>query len=621
MRLSAMLMIMHAGLLATPLRASDQINLIENGEAHCNIVVPGDAPEVTKFAVAALATHMKEMTGVDVPIVSVREPGTLAIELQPRPWRDEAFDITKDNGGITIKAGERAILPAVYRLLEEMGCRFLAPKFDFYEGHADHVPRATALAFSPHEPITTKPQFPFRKLYVEEGLSHTRENLLQLIEWMPKAGFNTLVIPSDYQNMGRVKWDHWRDALTPELRRRHIIIEVGGHGYQNFINAKMTDGGKPLFEAHPEWFALDDKGQRREAEKYVFCTSDEPAFAYFQKNVEDYVKQRPEIEIFDLWPPDGAVWCACDNCKAIGEPQDRQAVLMNRMHDAFRAFGGPRLEMIAYSKALLPPKRQKIDPSIMVDFCPINQQFEYQIDDPASQRNNDYAAALVDWRKQFTGDISLYSYYRKYAWRSLPAVIPHYIQKDLQWYATLPLQGISVYSEPADWGTYELNHYVLGKLAWDVDADVDALVKDFCAGRYPRHAELAAKTLVELGDIVRKTGTIRFTELKSPEQIATAKQRIDTLATEVKKSNADADAPEHKALVRLELMLGYASCDLAVRHSKASKESPEQLLQKVENVAEYFGRNADCGVFETGDKEQLPRFQRLHGLPTQTEPE
>jgi len=38
------------------------------------------------------------------------------------------------------------------------------------------------------------------------------------------------------------------------------------------------------------------------------------------------------------------------------------------------------------------------------------------------------------------------------------------MQKDLQWYAKLPVQGVSTYAEPGDWFTYELNHYVLA--AW-----------------------------------------------------------------------------------------------------------------------------------------------------------
>ena len=104
---------------------------------------------------------------------------------------------------------------------------------------------------------------------------------------------------------------------------------------------------------------------------------------------------------------------------------------------------GVRLEIIAYSKALLPPTMVKLDERILVDFCPINQSFEVPINDPSSTRNAEYITALTAWRKQFAGDIGLYSYYRKYAWKSLPALIPHYMQADLRYYRSLPLAATS----------------------------------------------------------------------------------------------------------------------------------------------------------------------------------
>src|SRR4029079_19314952 len=120
-----------------------------------------------------------------------------------------------------------------------------------------------------------------------------------------------------------------------------------------------------------------------------------------------------------------------------------------------------------------PPETVTFDRSVLVDFGPIAQCFEYQIDDPASNVNAKYAHALKGWRTQFNGDISIYSYYRKYAWNSLPIITPHYMQKDLQFYHSLGVHGVSSYSEPGDWFTYELNHYVLGHLAWNPDVDVD----------------------------------------------------------------------------------------------------------------------------------------------------
>jgi hypothetical protein len=46
------------------------------------------------------------------------------------------------------------------------------------------------------------PSSPHRKLYIEEGISHDEANLKQLIEWMPKVGYNVLVCPMDYGNAG-----------------------------------------------------------------------------------------------------------------------------------------------------------------------------------------------------------------------------------------------------------------------------------------------------------------------------------------------------------------------------------------------------------------------------------
>ena len=323
----------------------------------------------------------------------------------------------------------------------------------------------------------------FRKLYVEEGHSHTPENLAQLVEWMPKVGFNTLVVPADYQGKGKVKWDTFRERVTPECQEAWITIEVGGHGYQNFLNASMEDG--KLFEQHPEWFGQDASGKRSNNPSHVFCSSNPQAVDYLIKNFIAYVKDRPEIQIYDFWPPDGAKWCDCEECKKLGAPADREAILVGEVQKRVKEVRPDlRLEFIAYQLAITPPEHAKVDKSILVDFCPINQQFDHPINDPAAEKNANYADALVAWRKAFDGDISIYSYYRKYAWDSLPVMIPHYMQKDLQWYAGVPVQGISSYSEPADWGTYELNHYVLAVLGADPNADVDAVIKKFCDARY-----------------------------------------------------------------------------------------------------------------------------------------
>src|SRR5688500_7804353 len=189
---------------------------------------------------------------------------TLQVQIDPALNEGkESYSIKITESGYTVLgSNENMALTGVYHLLDNAGCRFLAPSFDHYRGAAEYVPpKMGPVLFAGS--MTWSPQLKFRKLYVEEGHSHDIENLKQLVEWMPKVGYNTLVIPTNYGGSDRVKWDNWRVELTPELQKRGITIEVGGHGYENFINAKMNDGR--LFEEHPEWFGVDEKGERSKA--------------------------------------------------------------------------------------------------------------------------------------------------------------------------------------------------------------------------------------------------------------------------------------------------------------------------------------------------------------------
>ncbi|MGI8908535.1 MAG: DUF4838 domain-containing protein [Candidatus Sumerlaeaceae bacterium] len=469
----------------------------------------------------------------------------------------------------------------------------LAPEYSFYGGAKQCV-----RCESGRDAGTSQPLLKYRKLYVEEGHSHRIENLKQMVEWMPKVGYNVLVVPTNYQGSGRVRWDNWREALTPELKKRGILIEVGGHGYQNFLGAKMEDG--KLFEQHPDWFGANKQGERQRQEKWAFCTSNAAAVDYFTSNVLAYLRDRPEIDIFDCWPPDGAKWCECDACAKLGSPSNRQAILINGLAAKLREqLPKMRLEVLAYHTSVMPPESVKLDSSVLLDFCPISQCFEVQINDSVSTQNLAYVEGLKAWRAKFDGDISVYTYYRKYAWDSLPAVFPHYIQKDVQFYRTIPVQGISIYSEPADWGTYELNHYSLAKLAENPDADVDAIVRDFCNARYGAAAEVAQRVYGTLEEIVPRYCSLPGTTLKSADEQRKAEQRLRDAQQELKSAamtNAG-DAATSAALNRLNLVLEYVARDVELRRLRASGASREELLARLQDLRNFLSAHSADGVF------------------------
>jgi len=392
-------------------------------------------------------------------------------------------------------------------------------------------------------------------------------------------------------------WDNWRRALTPELQRRGLWIEVGGHGYENFLHADM-EGGR-LFERNPEWFGLDEAGRRVRTTRAVFCTSNRQAKDYFLGNVLDYLNTHPEIQIFDFWPPDGARWCQCAACQALGSPSDRQALLLAEVAAAVRArHPSLRFETIAYAACVAPPSRAVLDPRVLIDFCPIAQCFEFQINDPKAEKNADYVSQLKAWLPSFKGDLSLYSYYRKYAWQSLPNLIPHYMQEDLRFYREAGVRGVSSYAEPGDWAAYELNHYVLGALAWNPDTDVEATVAEFAQGRFGGQAALALRAYSLLEDDVRDFCSLPGTTLKSPADYQGPAESLRGLASQLNRAaDAEEAAGPRAALRRLALTVGYAERDLLLQQARAANADHQQRRAILDNLTRFLNAHRGEGIF------------------------
>jgi hypothetical protein len=296
---------------------------------------------------------------------------------------------------------------------------------------------------------------------------------------------------------------------------------------------------------------------------------------------------------------------------ALGTPSDRQALLLSGvMRAVHKSRPGLRFETVAYAACVAPPEKVTMDPAVLVDFCPINQCFEVQIQDPASEKNAAYVAQLRDWLKTFKGDVSIYSYYRKYAWRSLPNLLPHYMQSDLRFYKQIGVKGVSTYAEPGDWGTYELNHYVLSALAWNPEVNVDALVRHFADARFGTNAGVALQVYGLLERDLRHLGSLPGTEMKTVPQYDAA---INLFSEEIQKvqqagTNANGSA-QSNALRRLALTLDYAKRDFELQKAKAEKVADAQRETMKADLAEFLETNAAEGVFvvkKTVRKEPAP---------------
>ncbi len=582
-----------------------RLRLTSEGKALYDIVITPEASPAECFAARELADYLEEIGGAEF---SVRRQPTdrPAIFVGGDPEADfvdgmpllngEQFGIFVRGDDVVLSGGSpRAVCYAVYGFLKELGCRWIAPDFGFYEGRSRYVPTRTDIVYRYGGDAVGEPGLKYRKLYVEEGKSHDTESLKRLIDWMPKLGFNTLVIPIDYQGSGRVRWDNWREELIPELEARGIVIEVGGHGYENFLNAKM-EGGR-LFRMHPEWFGMDEKGRRTPDKHMVFCSTNPDAVRYLQNNVVAYLKSHPEIEIFDFWPPDMERWCMCPECRK-NSPERRHFELVNQMAKVLRKeCPGVTLECLAYSRYVTPPEGIRLDPDVLLDFCPVTQNYEKQFYETGVPANESFARDLARWRAEFEGDISIYSYYRKYKWRSLPNVFPHYLQNELKYFRDAGMQGISVYSEPGDWFAYGPNYYVLGHLACRPETDVDSLMHTYTCQLYREEAPLMDSVYAMLEEVVRQGCYFADSSPKSLETYDGYSARVGKVLRQVSEARARcADSVTAGHLGRVELMLEYVRRSI-LQQRQCVEEGRRGDYRLTDELKRFFREHRGKGVF------------------------
>lgn len=572
------------------------------------------------FAATELQAYLRRMLGMTLPVLNGRVvnpdrfsgiPGALAVVFTdlagqhiengavaiPESWlvplaeqlegaKPDSFAINSVAGQYVVLSGNngRGTLYAMYEFLEQLGVRFYAPQFDFYDGHAEHIPSLPSLELLDLN-IKSEPSFELRRKYVEEGRSHTASNTAQLVDWMAKSRLNILVYPYDMFGGGVIKWDNCREQLIPELEKREMLLEVGEHGYDSFLPPSIYK------ETHPDWFVEGFN---------VFNVANEDAVRAYIESVITYLRERSEVDIFDAWPPDVAKW-PDSAIERFGSIPNAQAYVTMRLRAVLKqALPGTRVETISYIPATDPPDEEYMyDESVIVDFAPYDRSYAEPISSANHPKNAYYSRLIREWRESgFKGEAAVYEYYRKYSWHSLPVVLPKTIGEDMPYYHSLGVNGVGIYSEPGDWITYELVHLLVTAMSWDVELDAGSYVSAYLRDRYGEAAEHMAAYL----DLVEDAGNSLFDrprgKYEDPYAVAEAYWAYAKCKEPLASARSKAETGSIAAFMieRLELNLDYAIADTAVAHY-ALMDEPERSEQAKSQAEALKAAHLSEGIF------------------------
>ena len=151
-----------------------------------------------------------------------------------------------------------------------------------------------------------------------------------------------------------------------------------------------------------------------------------------------------------------------------------------------------KLGFLAYGNMTLPPVRaMKAERSLFCELAPIDIDPIHGMDDEQSPPRQEYRDILHAWTRVMQGRLAIYDYDQgMLVWRDLPNPSHQAFRQDVQHYRQAGILGINTESRNAIATTF-LNLYLRGRLMWDPDVDVDALLAEF----YPKFYGPAAQPM------------------------------------------------------------------------------------------------------------------------------
>ncbi|MFH8473967.1 DUF4838 domain-containing protein [Streptomyces sp. NPDC018000] len=531
--------------------------LVRNGHGKATVLWWGGA--TAQFAASELADYVQRMSGARLQILRARPgqsqtatSGVLVLPGNrrqatgvPPVWPAKADAQLRDrvtdsylvsatpHGVLLTGVGDRGVVYATYALLEQLGVGFFAPQFSYYQGAAETVPQSGDITVRSQTSLVT-PSWPVRRKAIEEGWSISQAGLTALIDWMGKQRLNILVFPYDYYGARVTRYEDFAAGMAPELAKRGIVVEVGGHGYDAFL--RRAD--------HPQYYTPGAN---------VFNVHDEAAVSQYVAEVVTYLRARPEIAIFDCWPPDGATWPRATLAE-FGTVTNAEVHVVNSLVAALADAGlDVPVEHIAYIPALDPPTAgYAFDPDVIIDFAAILRTYTVSIGDPSSSVNAYHLDVLRRWRATHPGTLAIYDYSRRYRWRELGNPIG-VLAQDAEMYRGVGVNGIGMYAEPANWLQFEAVHLFGARSAWDPALTYDDFTSSYLPARFGPAAQEMADYLLRTSDDP--------TVLDTPGQGVALRTKYRAAAADVAAARAKTAGTSAAALVLDRLAWG---CELAL---------------------------------------------------------
>ena len=418
------------------------------------IAMADDAGPVERNAAYLLQKFITQVTGQVPAIKTVSRSDPLpdaaivvgrgwiadqaGVDLRAENLKPDGFIIRPANGRLVLTGADgRGVLYAVMDYLEQdLGCRWLAPGRTIIP-QGDHYPLHTTAR-------REEPTFTVREL------TFTSDELWKAAN---------------------------RSTATSGLwGKNHVQGQVNPHSMHDLVP------GSRFFEAHPDWFPEQNGISFHGGGQHNYHNRELKEFV--AEKVIDDLRQHPEWTDYWLAQRDVLGWSQNTASNAVdskeGSTTASHLQFVNHVAKAVnRAIPGTRIHTLAYHYTLTPPRTMSYHPNVRL-YIATPWSFHNTANITDSGVAGQYYLKMVrNWTDK-CNDCIAWMYHIEG-----PNELSWYLDTLQQDYRALRDAGIDgIFVEMGQAPYEDLKAYLLQRLFWNIDADVDQLVYDFHEGYF-----------------------------------------------------------------------------------------------------------------------------------------
>jgi len=446
------------------------ITLVNNGHCDYQIVISPSANEIEQRAAAEFQKYIGEISATILPIVTDSSKEAEFEVLIGRSNRiqkllpgfnfssleDDGFIVkTKEKKLIILGGKRKGTLYGVYSFLEHyLGCRK-------YSAKVSYIPTLKSITI--HNSDDT--QVPF----IKHREAHFPDPFVQ-------------------------EYADWH-----KLHSRFDRQEAWGFWVHTF--GRLVPSGE-YFETHPEYFTL--LGGKRIPNGQL-CLTNPGVYPILVEALKKFMEEKPGAHYWSVSQNDNYNECQCENCLKLKEKyRASSGRILDFVNRVAREFPEKTISTLAYQYSRSAPQGIKPDKNVNIMLCSIEcNRSEPLATDP---RSESFRKDIIDWGK-LTDNILMWDYVVQF--RNLVSPFPNLrvLQPNIKFFVDNNVRMMFQQGCGGNIGEFcELRAYLITKLLWNPDADVNAIMDDFLNGYYGAAGKFIRKYIDIMHDALEQSG-------------------------------------------------------------------------------------------------------------------